>query len=74
MVSKLEAAIAKIEADLEKARAAGDEKKVNELEDNLASRQAVPRDGPARRRRVHRLTGRLVAPHGSAGRGYWVTR
>ncbi|HWM00383.1 MAG TPA: DUF349 domain-containing protein [Nocardioidaceae bacterium] len=40
MVSKLEAAIADVEADLEKARAAGNEKKVKELEDNLASRQS----------------------------------
>ena len=38
--SKLESAIADIEADLEKARAAGNEKKVQELEDNLASRQS----------------------------------
>jgi hypothetical protein len=40
MVTKLETAIAKVEADLEKARAAGNEKKVRELEDNLASRQS----------------------------------
>lgn len=39
MVSKLEAAIAQVEADLEKARAAGDAKKVASLEENLASRQ-----------------------------------
>ena len=39
MVSKLETALAKIEADLETARAAGNEKKVKELEENLASRQ-----------------------------------
>jgi len=39
MVSKLEAAIAQVEADLEKARAGGNEKKIKELEDNLASRQ-----------------------------------
>ncbi|MGB0102418.1 MAG: DUF349 domain-containing protein [Nocardioides sp.] len=39
MVSKLEAAIAQVEADLEKARAAGNERKVKDLEDNLASRQ-----------------------------------
>ncbi|MDI6911202.1 DUF349 domain-containing protein [Nocardioides sp.] len=39
MVSKLEAAIAQVEADLESARAAGNERKVKELEDNLASRQ-----------------------------------
>ena len=40
MVGKLESAIADIEADLEKARAAGNEKKVKELEDNLASRRS----------------------------------
>ncbi len=40
MVAKLESAIAEVEADLEKARAAGNEKKVKELEDNLASRQS----------------------------------
>ena len=40
MVSKLEAAIAQVEADLEKARAAGNEKKIKELEENLASRQS----------------------------------
>jgi hypothetical protein len=40
MVTKLEAAIADVEANLEKARAAGNEKKVKELEDNLASRQS----------------------------------
>jgi hypothetical protein len=40
MVSKLEAAIAQVEADLAKARAAGNAKRVTELEDNLASRQS----------------------------------
>ena len=40
MIGKLEAAIAGIEADLEKAKAAGDEKKVKDLEDNLASRRS----------------------------------
>ena len=40
MVSKLEAAIRQVEADLEKARAAGNEKRVKELEENLASRQS----------------------------------
>lgn len=40
MVSKLQAAIEKVEADLEKARAAGNEKKVRELEDNLESRRS----------------------------------
>lgn len=39
MVSQLESAIATIQADLEKARAAGDATRVTELEDNLASRQ-----------------------------------
>jgi hypothetical protein len=40
MLGQLERAIAGIEADLEKARTAGNEKKVKELEENLASRQA----------------------------------
>jgi hypothetical protein len=40
MVSKLESAIAQVEADLQKARTAGNEKKVKELEENLASRQS----------------------------------
>jgi len=40
MVSKLEAAIADIEADLAAARAAGDDKRVADLEDNLASRRS----------------------------------
>lgn len=40
MVSKLEDAIAKVEADLEKAKAAGNEKLVKELEENLVSRQS----------------------------------
>lgn len=40
MVGKLEAAIAQVEADLEKARTSGNAKKVTELEENLASRQA----------------------------------
>jgi hypothetical protein len=40
MVAKLESAIADVEADLEKARAAGNDKLVRELEDNLASRQS----------------------------------
>ena len=39
MLGQLERAIAGIEADLEKARAAGDQRKVKELEENLASRQ-----------------------------------
>lgn len=40
MVAKLQAAINGVEADLEKARAAGNDRKVKELEENLASRQA----------------------------------
>ena len=40
MVSKLEVAIAKAEADLEKARAAGNAKKVTELEADLTSRRS----------------------------------
>ncbi len=40
MVSQLQAAIDKVSADLEKAKASGNEKKVKELEENLASRQA----------------------------------
>jgi hypothetical protein len=40
MVTKLEVAIAKVEADLTKAREAGNAKKVKELEENLASRQS----------------------------------
>ncbi len=40
MVAKLEDAIAKVQSDLEKARTAGDQKKVGDLEENLASRQA----------------------------------
>jgi hypothetical protein len=39
MVAKLEDAIAAVEKDLEKARAGGNDKKVKELEENLASRQ-----------------------------------
>lgn len=40
MVTKLEAAIAQVESDLEKARAAGNEKQVKELEENLESRRS----------------------------------
>jgi len=40
MVAKLQEAIEKVEADLEKARTAGDAKKVTDLEENLASRRA----------------------------------
>lgn len=39
VITKLETAIAEVEADLEAARAAGNQKKVAELESNLASRQ-----------------------------------
>jgi len=40
MVTQLESAIAQVEADLAKAREAGNEKRVKELEENLASRQS----------------------------------
>jgi hypothetical protein len=40
MVSKLEAAIAQVSDELDAARASGNEKKVRELEENLASRQS----------------------------------
>ncbi len=40
MVSKLQEAIEKVEDDLAKARSTGDQKKVTELEENLASRRA----------------------------------
>ena len=40
MIGKLESAIDEISADLDSARSAGNEKKVKELEANLASRQA----------------------------------
>ena len=40
MVSQLQAAIEKVEADLEKAKAAGNDKRAAELEENLASRRA----------------------------------
>ncbi len=40
MVSKLERAIAEIRADLDRARESGNEKKVKDLEENLASRQS----------------------------------
>ncbi|HEU5456877.1 MAG TPA: DUF349 domain-containing protein, partial [Nocardioides sp.] len=39
VLSQLERAIAGIEADLEKARAAGDQKRVGRLEEDLAARQ-----------------------------------
>jgi hypothetical protein len=40
MVAKLEAAIADVEADLARAKAAGNQKLVKELEENLVSRQS----------------------------------
>lgn len=40
MVGKLQAAIDELTSDLDRARAAGDDKKVRDLEENLASRQA----------------------------------
>ncbi len=40
MVAKLEQAIGKVESDLEKARAAGDPRRIADLEENLASRRA----------------------------------
>jgi Domain of Unknown Function (DUF349) len=40
MVSKLEAAIAKVESDLAKARESGNAKQVKDLEENLVSRQS----------------------------------
>jgi hypothetical protein len=40
MVAKLEEAIGKVEGDLDRARAGSDQKKVAELEDDLASRRA----------------------------------
>ncbi len=39
MVTKLEAAISQVEADLEKARTSGNDRKVKELEENLAARR-----------------------------------
>jgi hypothetical protein len=39
MVTKLETAIAQVEADLDKARADGNDRKVRELEENLSSRR-----------------------------------
>ena len=40
MVAKLQDAIGKVEADLDRARATGDQKRVADLEENLASRRA----------------------------------
>ena len=40
MVSKLEDALAKIQSDLEKAKASGNDRKIKELEENLASRRS----------------------------------
>ena len=56
MVSKLESALAKIQADLEKATASGNEKKVKELEENLASRQPFLDMARKASRRLLRLT------------------
>ncbi len=39
MVSKLESAISQVEADLEQARAAGNDRRAQDLEENLASRR-----------------------------------
>jgi len=39
MINKLQAAISQVESDLEKARAAGDAKKISSLEENLESRR-----------------------------------
>ena len=71
MVTKLEEAIAKVEADLDKARAAGDEKKVKELEENLASRRsflemaaAPPPTTPEVRRSVPPVGPRAGLPGG----------
>ncbi len=40
MITKLEQAIAKAETDLDVARASGNARKIADLEENLASRQA----------------------------------
>jgi hypothetical protein len=40
MVAQLEDAISKVEADLDRARTSGDQKKVTEVEENLSSRRA----------------------------------
>jgi Domain of Unknown Function (DUF349) len=40
MVAKLQDAISKVESDLDRARASGDQRRVTELEENLASRRA----------------------------------
>ena len=55
MVAKLEAAIADVEADLEKARAAGDEKKVKDARGQPRLPPVLPRDGQARLRGLLRL-------------------
>ena len=52
MVAKLQEAIGKVEDDLEKARSAGDQKKVTELEEEPRLPSRVPGDGPARFRRL----------------------
>jgi capsule polysaccharide export protein KpsE/RkpR len=40
LVAKLQDAITQVEADLDQARAAGDQKRIAALEDDLASRRA----------------------------------
>jgi hypothetical protein len=40
LVTKLRATVADLEADLDRARAAGDERRAREVADNLASRRA----------------------------------
>ena len=52
MVAKLQEAIDKVEADLERARAAGDDKKVDRARGQPHLPASLPRDGPARRRRL----------------------
>ena len=46
MISKLQSAIDDTRADLEKAKASGDKKKIKELEENLASRESFLGHGP----------------------------
>ena len=62
MVVKLETAIADAEAKLEKARAAGDDKKIRELEENLEGRRSFLEMAKRRRRDgATRLTAGLAA-------------
>ena len=56
MVAKLEAAIAKIEADLDKARAAGNEQAGQGPRGEPRVAPRLPRDGPQGLGRVLRLT------------------